>query len=162
MLQAFVATQGTLFRLIKFLLTNDRSAHIIAFAGNSKRRSVAQFGRALRSGRRGRRFKSCRFDPYFTGVSEYPGSLFSFPNLPKIYHTPFITHNNEQIPYVLVNSVSSFFIYFGLNDDVHAGQYFLLCLLIFDFGIDLQGCIDISVSYPFLDAFHIESLMDQD
>ncbi len=40
-------------------------------------RSVAQFGRALRSGRRGRRFKSCRFDwmvgntgkPYFMGFS---------------------------------------------------------------------------------------------
>ena len=27
-----------------------------------KHRSVAQFGRALRSGRRGRRFKSCHFD----------------------------------------------------------------------------------------------------
>ena len=29
---------------------------------NKENRSVAQFGRALRSGRRGRRFKSCRFD----------------------------------------------------------------------------------------------------
>ncbi len=123
---------------------------------------MAQFGRALRSGRRGRRFKSCRFDTYFKGVSERSGTLFSFPNLPKIYHILFIPHNNEQIPYVLVNSFSSFFIYFGLNDDVHAGQYFLLCLLIFDFGIDFQGCIDISVSYPFLDAFYIEPLMDQD
>ena len=27
------------------------------------RRCVAQLGRALRSGRRGRRFKSCRIDP---------------------------------------------------------------------------------------------------
>ena len=33
----------------------------VATQHNEKRR-VAQFGRALRSGRRGRRFKSCRFD----------------------------------------------------------------------------------------------------
>ena len=32
------------------------------FEGLMKIRSVAQFGRALRSGRRGRRFKSCHFD----------------------------------------------------------------------------------------------------
>ena len=36
---------------------------IIAFAVRKEAfRVVAQFGRALRSGRRGRRFKSCRFD----------------------------------------------------------------------------------------------------
>ena len=29
---------------------------------NKLKRCVAQFGRALRSGRRGRRFKSCRID----------------------------------------------------------------------------------------------------
>ena len=29
---------------------------------NVRRRGVAQFGRALRSGRRGRRFKSCHLD----------------------------------------------------------------------------------------------------
>ena len=31
-------------------------------------RSVAQLGRALRSGRRGRRFKSCRFDSWKTVI----------------------------------------------------------------------------------------------
>ena len=81
MLQAFVATQGTLFRLFKFLLTNDRSAHIIAFAGNSKRRSVAQFGRALRSGRRGRRFKSCRIDVVKSRVSGIGALVFLCPVL---------------------------------------------------------------------------------
>lgn len=38
-------------------------SHIIALADEvSKNRSVAQFGRALRSGRRGRGFESRRFD----------------------------------------------------------------------------------------------------
>ena len=34
------------------------------------RRGVAQFGRALRSGRRGRRFKSCHFD-YLAGAPKF-------------------------------------------------------------------------------------------
>ena len=45
---------------------------------------MAQFGRALRSGRRGRRFKSCRFDPYLKEVSDLPKPLFLLRLPPKM------------------------------------------------------------------------------
>ena len=45
------------------MLTKGKLSVIIIFADDkTANRSVAQLGRALRSGRRGRRFKSCRFD----------------------------------------------------------------------------------------------------
>ena len=40
-------------------------------------RGVAQFGRALRSGRRGRKFKSCRLDQV-KAIIRLDGCLFSF------------------------------------------------------------------------------------
>ncbi len=44
------------------MLTFLRNSNIITFADIESNRSVAQFGRALRSGRRGRGFESRRFD----------------------------------------------------------------------------------------------------
>ena len=42
-------------------------------------RSVAQLGRALRSGRRGRRFKSCRFDSWKTVIPVKGITVFCCP-----------------------------------------------------------------------------------
>ncbi len=39
-------------------------------------RGVAQFGRALRSGRRGRKFESCRLDSVFMRVCKFASSFF--------------------------------------------------------------------------------------
>ena len=55
---------NTLFALL-IGLTTCAPVVIIALA----RRGVAQLGRALRSGRRGRRFKSCRLDQIITLIS---------------------------------------------------------------------------------------------
>ena len=60
------------------------------FAVNSFRtyRCVAQLGRALRSGRRGRRFKSCRIDslagaPESRDVSGFPVLFLPFAHMGK-------------------------------------------------------------------------------
>ena len=47
-----------------------------------------------------------------------------------------------------------FFIFFWLNDVVHTVQYFLFCLLIFDFRIDFQCRVYIGMAYPLLNPFH--------
>lgn len=49
----------------KYILWGRQNLYIVILFNSCKtncRRRVAQFGRALRSGRRGRRFKSCRID----------------------------------------------------------------------------------------------------
>ena len=49
----------------KYILWGRQNLYIVILFNSCKtncRRRVAQFGRALRSGRRGRRFKSCRAD----------------------------------------------------------------------------------------------------
>ena len=48
-------------------------------AANSRNRSVAQFGRALRSGRRGRGFESRRFDSLAGAPEAVKGFRFFFP-----------------------------------------------------------------------------------
>ena len=51
---------------------------------SKKYREVAQLGRALRSGRRGRRFKSCLPDQYTNGTFDISKVLF-LRSLPFIY-----------------------------------------------------------------------------
>ena len=49
----------------KYILWGRQNLYIVILFNSCKtncRRRVAQFGRALRSGRRGRRFESCRTD----------------------------------------------------------------------------------------------------
>ena len=57
----------TIFHFYVFVVFLDRNGgnHYNHFLDFGPIRGVAQFGRALRSGRRGRRFKSCRLDFHF-------------------------------------------------------------------------------------------------
>ena len=82
-----------------------------------KHRSVAQFGRALRSGRRGRRFKSCHFD-FFIALNRLLRphqqvirpvlNRCHFPKLPKSqmrsnYHEKFARHRRTRFLYITVS-----------------------------------------------------------
>ena len=73
----------------KYILWGRQNLYIVILFNSCKtncRRRVAQFGRALRSGRRGRKFESCHADfngkPLFTGFEAkralqfYVGMLF--------------------------------------------------------------------------------------
>ena len=55
-----------------------KSGGIIIYVVYRSYRDVAQFGRALRSGRRGRRFESCHLDHIFKKHAGFYQRAFSF------------------------------------------------------------------------------------
>ena len=61
-----------------FLLANSakKCYHMIRSLLSVSYRGVAQFGRALRSGRRGRKFESCRLDDKKCGISLWESCTF--------------------------------------------------------------------------------------
>ncbi len=79
------------------------------------KRRVAQFGRALRSGRRGRRFKSCHADDAKlvpVGFSVFKGFRFRKPLifpliLPFFYPFPFIPASNEENDHACMNHLTN-------------------------------------------------------
>ena len=59
------------------------------------RRGVAQFGRALRSGRRGRRFKSCRLDQ--TSKSRNNAAFAFIPGFIGVFYCIFVLIFSKQL-----------------------------------------------------------------
>lgn len=70
----------------KYILWGRQNLYIVILFNSCKtncRRRVAQFGRALRSGRRGRRFKSCHTDRPAADIW-FAAFLLQKPLIPKI------------------------------------------------------------------------------